>query len=66
MNIQSLGVSERIMLAEQLWDSVRTKSDEIKVSKELVELLDDRLAELTSDGELGDTWENVKSRIPEK
>lgn len=66
MNIQSLSVSERILLAEQLWDRVRTHSNDIQLSEELVKLLDSRLAELASDGDLGDTWENVKGRIAEK
>lgn len=63
MNIQSLSVSERILLAEQLWDSVRTRSDEVKIPAELVELLDERLAELAEDGSLGDDWDTVKKRI---
>lgn len=66
MNIQLLSPSERILLAEQLWDSVRTKSDEICLSKELTELLNDRLSAFESDGNLGDNWENVKKRITEK
>ncbi|HCS66556.1 MAG TPA: addiction module protein [Cellvibrio sp.] len=66
MNIQSLSVSERILLAEQLWDSVRTRSDEVKIPAELVELLDERLADVESDGDLGDNWEMVKKRISEK
>ncbi len=66
MNIQSLSASERILLAEQLWDSIRTKSNEIDIPKELIELLDDRLLALESDGDLGDNWENVKKRITEK
>lgn len=66
MNIQSLSISERILLAEQLWDSVRTRSDEINISSELVEILDNRIADLTSDGNLGDTWENVKNRITKR
>lgn len=66
MNIQSLSVSERILLAEQLWDSVRTRSDEVKIPAELVELLDERLADLEFDGDLGDNWETVKKRISEK
>lgn len=66
MNIQSLSVSERILLAEQLWDSVRTRSDEVKIPTELVELLDERLAELAADGSLGDSWDTVKKRISEK
>ena len=54
------------MLAEQLWDSVQTRSDEIKISDELIELLDDRLTTLATDGDLGHNWETVKKRIMEK
>lgn len=66
MNIQSLSISERILLAEQLWDSVRTRSDEVKIPAELLELLDDRLASLAADENRGDNWETVKKRIMEK
>ncbi|MBT4862805.1 MAG: hypothetical protein HON46_18570, partial [Gammaproteobacteria bacterium] len=40
MDIQSLSTPERILLAEELWDSVRTKSDEIEVTPEQIELLE--------------------------
>jgi len=66
MNIQSLSIPERILLAEQLWESVRTKSLETEASKELLELLDTRLAEFEIDGDVGDSWENVKERIIKK
>lgn len=63
MNIQDLSTSERILLAEQLWDSVHTKSNEIDLTADQIKLLDSRLAALEADGDLGDSWENVKSRI---
>lgn len=63
MDIQSLSTPERILLAEELWDSVRTKSDEIEVTPEQIELLESRLSALASDGDFGDTWENVKKRV---
>ena len=63
MDIQSLSTPERILLAEELWDSVRTKSDEIEVTPEQIELLESRLTALASDGDFGDTWENVKKRV---
>lgn len=66
MNIQSLSTPERILLAEQLWDSVRYKSDNIEISKELKQLLDSRLADLESDGDLGDSWEDIKAKITDK
>jgi len=66
MDIQSLSTPERIMLAEQLWDSVREKSDEIEVTPEQMKLLESRLAALEADGDPGDSWENVKARISSK
>ena len=63
MNIQSLSTSERILLAEQLWDSVHDKSDEIKLTPEQVELLEARLVAYEDDGDPRDSWENVRVRI---
>lgn len=66
MDIQSLSVAERILLAEKLWESVRSKSDDIELTAEQVELLESRLSALESDGERGDSWETVKARIVSK
>jgi putative addiction module component (TIGR02574 family) len=63
MDIQSLTVSERILLAEQLWDSVHDKSDEIEVSPEQMTMLRERLAAYHADGHPGDSWGNVRARI---
>jgi len=63
MDIKSLNTLERIQLAEQLWDSVRDKSDEIEVTPEQIKLLESRLEKLEADGNLGDSWQNVKARV---
>lgn len=63
MDIQPLSTSERILLAERLWESVRLKSDEIELTSEQIDLLESRLLALESDGDLGDSWENVRTRI---
>lgn len=63
MDIQSLSTPEGILLAEQLWDSVREKSDEISVTPAQIKLLESRLEALESDGDRGDSWENVKERV---
>lgn len=63
MGIQSLSTSERILLAEQLWDSVLEKSDEISITADQKALLESRLSAYKADGDTGDSWENVKSRI---
>lgn len=63
MNIQELSTPERILLAEQLWDSVHSNSNEIELTPDQIKLLESRLAALEADGDLGDYWESVKSRI---
>ena len=63
MDIQSLSTSERILLAEELWDSVYEKSDEIEVSPEQMAMLEERLAAYRADNDSGDSWDNVRARI---
>ncbi len=63
MDIQSLSTSERILLAEELWDSVHGHSDEITVSPEQQLMLNERLEAFRSDGDPGDSWENVRARV---
>ena len=63
MDIQSLSTPDRILLAEQLWDSVRDKSDEIEITPEQIKLLESRIVALEADGETGDSWTDVKARI---
>ena len=63
MNIQELSTSERILLAQQLWDSVRTKANEIDIGEGQQKVLEERLAALEADANPGDSWKNVKSRI---
>ena len=63
MKIQDLSTPERILLAEALWESIRTNADEVTLATAHVELPESRLKELESDGELGDSWQNVKARL---
>jgi len=63
VNIQSLSTSERIQLAEQLWESVRNNADEVNLSKEQVQLLNERLDAFQKDNIQGDSWQSVKTRI---
>ena len=63
MNTQSLSTSERIQLAEQLWESVRNNADEVNLSKEQVQLLNERLDAFQKDNIQGDSWQSVKTRI---
>ncbi len=63
MNIQQLSASEKIILVEQLWDSVRADSFAEPLSIEQQQLLDARLEALELDGQLGDSWVSVLQRV---
>ncbi len=63
MNIQKLSTSERIILAQELWESVHEAANDVVVTKEQQAVLEQRLAAMASDANPGDTWENVKRRI---
>lgn len=63
MNIQDLSVSERILLAEQLWESVRDDVSRSGLPDTQKQILDERLAAFEQDGEVGSSWDAVKSRI---
>ncbi len=66
MEIQSLTVSERIILAETLWDSVVAENVEIDVTAAQREELDRRLAAFEIDQDIGSPWSVVKARILSK
>lgn len=63
MEIQSLTVSERILLAEALWDSVVAEGSEIALTDAQKTELDRRLAAFEVDQDLGSPWSSAKARI---
>ncbi|MES9972183.1 MAG: addiction module protein [Candidatus Thiodiazotropha sp.] len=66
MEIQSLTISERIMLAEALWDSIVAEDTEIKLTETQKDELDRRLAAFEIDQDVGSSWSSVKARILSK
>lgn len=63
MEIQNLTVSERIILAEKLWDSVLNDESEIKLTANQEIELDKRLDAFITDHDLGSPWSEVKERV---
>lgn len=63
MKIQELSISERIVLAEKLWDSIIDEDTAIELpAKQKIEL-DSRLQTFLDDQDVGSTWTEVKDRI---
>lgn len=63
MNIQELSASEKILLAEQLWDSVRAEADASELTVTQRQVLAERLAEYELEPDQGESWESVKAQV---
>jgi len=63
INIQLLSQSERIMLAEELWDSVAEDQDNLEVTDSQKKILEERLAAYQASPEEGTSWEEVKNEM---
>jgi putative addiction module component (TIGR02574 family) len=63
MNLEQLSVNEKILLAEQLWDSVRGAAEQHRLTDAQKAELDHRLAAYELDRDAGDSWENIRERI---
>jgi len=63
MNLQELTPSEKILLAEELWDSVASDQQLFPLTEDQKVELDVRLASYSADPAAGDSWENVRNRI---
>ena len=63
MDIQELSQSERILLAEQLWDSITDDQDTIEVTDSQMKLLQQRLTAYKASPNEGTSWEQVKKEM---
>ncbi|AFY42143.1 addiction module protein [Nostoc sp. PCC 7107] len=63
VEISELSISERIQLAEDLWDSILTDSNAVTLSEEQKQELDRRLELHHQNPTRGSSWEQVKQRL---
>ncbi len=63
MKTQDLTASERIILAEKLWDSVVNDGSTLELSDAQIKELDKRLDSYLLDKDKGSSWSEVKNRI---
>jgi putative addiction module component (TIGR02574 family) len=63
VEISQLSISERIQLAEDLWDSILDRQDEVQLDPAQQQELDRRLDRHRQDPSAGSTWETVKQRL---
>lgn len=63
VEISQLSIAERIQLAEDLWDSILDRQDEVELDPSRQQELDRRLAQHRQDPNAGSSWEIVKQRL---
>ena len=63
MNFQELTSSEKILLTEELWDSLASDEHLFPLTEEQKLELDLRLASYSANPKEGDSWENIRNRI---
>ncbi len=58
-----LTVAERILLVQDIWDSIADSPESLELSDEHRQIIDARLADYHCDPRAGSSWEQVKARI---
>ena len=62
-DILKLSIPERILMVEAIWDSIAESNQDVKLTEETMQLLDQRLEEHGQNPEEGSSWDDVKARI---
>lgn len=61
--IKKLSVAERILLVEEIWDSIVAEQESLEVTEAQQRELDRRLETYKCSPEAGSSWEEVKERV---
>ena len=61
--IKMLDITERIILVEEIWDSIATEQDSVGLSEREKEVLDTRLASLENNPDNLMSWDEIRSKI---
>jgi putative addiction module component (TIGR02574 family) len=63
LGIDRLSIPERILLVEEIWDSIAETPEEVTLTEAQDAELDRRLAAYEADPQAGSTWEEVKTEL---
>lgn len=63
LDIQTLSLSERILLAEKLWDSVAENQDSLEITASQKQVLKEKLEAYNNSPNEGSSWEEVKNEM---
>ena len=63
LGIDRLSLAERILLVEEIWDSIAAEAAALEVPQTHKDELDRRIADHDADPHSGSSWEDVKTRL---
>lgn len=66
LGLDRLSVAERILVVEEIWDSIAAEVESLEVPQAHKDALDLRLAAHHADPDAGFTWEDVKARLQKR
>lgn len=61
--ILELSVDQRILMVEEIWDSIAQEPDSVQITENQKKELDQRLEAYKKNPHLGSSWEEVKSKL---
>jgi putative addiction module component (TIGR02574 family) len=65
-DIKAMSVPERILIVEEIWDSIAAEQDSLEVTQAQKDELDRRLAAHDADPNRGSSWDEVKARLQDQ
>jgi putative addiction module component (TIGR02574 family) len=66
IDLSTLSLSERIQLAEDLWDSIAAETGEMPLTDAQIAEIERRLADIERHPQAGDSWEVVRVRLEKR
>jgi putative addiction module component (TIGR02574 family) len=66
LGLDRLSVAERILLVEEIWDSIARDAMEIPLTDSQRQDLERRLAAYEANPKAGSSWDEVKARLREE
>jgi len=63
LGIDQLSLAERILLVEEIWDSIAAETAALDVPQSHKDELDRRLAAYRANPHVGSRWQDVKTRL---
>ncbi len=63
LEFEKFSIAEKILMLEDLWDSIATEQERFELTVEQRDELDRRVADYYSSPDDGCSWKEVKSRI---